>query len=539
MKIKVIILTIIMLLIGSLSVQASQLPKNIKDYLLTGQKVPSIRFDGIVVYNENLLYIPVIPAYPKVVEKLEIVKTIPENKTMSAFPDLVLFNNNYALLKVTRIDKNTLAVKNIADLPEEVKTGAIPQDMMVPRGLVIPESYAGILGDVRIPLIGSAKSPTFVTGRMALPLPDGKRLSAAKRMYVPQALKNKLFFVNNFQTEYLQIFSASVSEPLYSLKTSGVMKDIKSAMGGKYILAATNNQKNIDVIDIANECISKHITLTANPSEIAIDEVNKKAYVASIEDESLFVIDLSSMTLKEKIQLVGAPQRLSISKEGTYLAYTDMKTSNVYILDLVNGYENKLITNYPNITKMILDNDTIYMIARTKPYLRIVTFDLLQDNKVSKTKKDRKNDKKIKQEEKESIDSETDDIIGSFDYKEVEEDETLKDVKTYSTGIKEIEVGKKPVDMAERNGIIYVLCADNNSVYNVDAKKETVSVEKLPVNGFSKSFTLIPNSNFAVVTNMAELKYVVYDTERNKPIQVQPISEYINMITVLERKNGQ
>ncbi len=544
MKTKSIILSIIIFFITGifsvLNAQAASLPKNIKDFLQAQKKIPSVRFDGLVIYNDNVLYLPVIPAYPAETEEIKIVKTYPQNQSMDSLPDLVLFNNNYALLKVVRIDKNTLTVKNIPDLPSEVKTGLLPQDLMVPRGLVLPESYAGILGDVEIPLIGSAKTAAFVTGRKTAPLPNGQRVSDTKKSNIPLNLRNKLFFVNNFQTEYLQIFSSSVSEPLYSLKTSGVMKDIKPVLNGKFILAATNNKKNIDVIDVANEYIVKNITLTSNPSEIAVDDNNKKAYVSSIQDESLFVIDLESMTLKEKIQLIGAPQRLSISKDGTKIAYTDLKTSNVYILDLENNYENKLITNYPNVTKLILEDNLIYMIARTQPKLRIVSFDLWQDNQISKTKKDKRKEKQLQDEVKNSAEVETDDLVDNFDVPLIKENEELiKNVKMYSSGIKDFSIGVKPVDMAERNGKIFVLCAGNNTVYVYNKADDSISETKLPVDGFSKSFTLVDDSNLAVITNMSDLKYVVFDTDKNQALQTQPISEYINMITILERKNGQ
>ena len=327
MKIRALLLSLLIFFMANMTVEASQLPKNVKSFLLSQKKVPTIRFDGVVTYNSDVMYLPVYPAYPQDVETLKIVKTYPENKTMDQLPEMVLFNNNFALLKVVKNGENSVTVAAIPNIPVEVKTGLLPQDIMVPHGLVLPENLAGILGDVQIPLVGSAKTSTFVTRKTA-PLPTGKRVADTKIHNVPNALKNKLFFVNNFQTEYLQVYSSTVTEPLYSLKTSGVMKDVKPVLDGRYILAATANKKNIDVIDVVNEYIAKNIDLTSNPTEIVVDNINKKAYVASISDESLSIIDLESMSMKEKIQLVGAPQRMALSADSTKLAYMDMKTSN-------------------------------------------------------------------------------------------------------------------------------------------------------------------------------------------------------------------
>lgn len=541
MKIKSFIISLIILLVGTMQAQAVQLPKEIKDFLLAQKKVPTVRVDGIVVYNNDVMYLPVYPAYSENVDKLKIVKTYPANQSMDSLPDMVLFNNNVSLLKVYRVDSNTLTIRNIPDLPVELKTGSLPQDIMVPRGLVFPENLAGILGDVQIPLVGSAKTSTFVSSKKRAPLPTGKRIAdTSQYKNVSPSMKNKLFFVNNFQTEYLQVFSSTVSEPLYSLKTSGVMKDVKPALNGKYLLAATKGKKNIDVIDIDKEYVCKNIDLTAVPSEIVVDDLRGKAYVASIDDESLFVIDLASMSIKEKIQLVGAPQKLSVSADGTKIAYSDLKTSNIYILDLENEYENKLITNYPNISKLILDGNTMFLIARTSPALRIVSFDLLQDNEVTKTKKDKNRKKQEKDAAKrQSTDEVTNDIYFSFDFDDMDEDvkegELLPNAKTYSTSIKDITVGAKPVDMTVYNNSVYVLCAGNNTVYNYNKSTNSVSSVKLPVDGFSKAFTPVPNSDLAVVTNMSDLKYVVFDMAKEKPIQTLPINEYINTITILER----
>lgn len=536
MKLKFLISLIIVMILTGITANATTLPKQVKDYIISQKTVPSIRYDGVIVYNDNVMYLPVFPAYPEEVEQLKIVKTYPENKGLLQFPDMILFNNNFALIKVIRASQNTLTVRNIPNLPVEVKTGMLPQDIMVPRGLVLPDYLAGILGDVQIPLIGSAKSASFITSRKSAPLPMGKKSVDIKKHSIPEALKNKLFFVNNFQTEYLDVFSSTVSEPLYSLKTSGVMKDIKSLPGGKYILAASANKKNIDVVDIENEYISKHIDLTALPTELAVDELNNKVYAASTKDESLSVIDTETMTVKEKIQLAGSPQHLSLSKDGTQLAYIDIKTSRIFVIDLTDEYENKLISTYPNATKLILSDNTLYAISRTQPKLRIINFDLLQDNKTVKSRKQKIKERSQKDEEQKDADNITDDILIGEEVLNPQVEEQDENIQTYSTSIKDINIGNKPIDMYMKDGKIFVLCAGDNSVYSYTLETGSLKTEKLPVDGFSKAFTPVPDSNLAVITNMADLKFVVYDMSKEKAVQTYPISEYINMITIPDKK---
>ena len=83
-----------------------------------------------------------------------------------------------------------------------------------------------------------------------------------------------------------------------------------------------------------------------------------------------------------------------------------------------------------------------------------------------------------------------------------------------------------------------MLCAGVNSVFTYNIAGGEVVSSKLPVDGFSKTFTIVPNSNLAVITNMGDLKYVVYDMAQGKSIQTMPVSEYINSINILERRNG-
>ncbi len=75
MKIKSIIAVFIIFFLGALSANATQLPKDLKNYLLNQRKVPTIRYDGILVYNNDVMYIPVLPAYPEKPEEIKIKET--------------------------------------------------------------------------------------------------------------------------------------------------------------------------------------------------------------------------------------------------------------------------------------------------------------------------------------------------------------------------------------------------------------------------------------------------------------------------------
>ena len=74
MKIKLLITILSILFLNVLSANASELPKDVKDYLFEQKVVPTVRFDSLVIYNKEIMYLPVYPAYPQEVEEVEIDK---------------------------------------------------------------------------------------------------------------------------------------------------------------------------------------------------------------------------------------------------------------------------------------------------------------------------------------------------------------------------------------------------------------------------------------------------------------------------------
>ena len=61
MRVKSFIAVIFMVVMLSASAFATQLPKDIKDFVSNQKDVPSIRFDGLINYDDGTIYLPVIP----------------------------------------------------------------------------------------------------------------------------------------------------------------------------------------------------------------------------------------------------------------------------------------------------------------------------------------------------------------------------------------------------------------------------------------------------------------------------------------------
>ena len=56
---------------------------------------------------------------------------------------------NYVLLKVINTNGKKTVI-NLMNPPDELQSGLLPQDILLPKGLVIPETLKGIIGDVDV-----------------------------------------------------------------------------------------------------------------------------------------------------------------------------------------------------------------------------------------------------------------------------------------------------------------------------------------------------------------------------------------------------
>ncbi len=538
MRVKSFIAVIFMVVMLSASAFATQLPKDVKDFVINQKDVPSVRFDGLINYSDGTIYLPVIPTNLEQVDELKIKYTIPNNTPFAKKPDIVIFNNNYGLIKLAKNKDGFLTAPKLEDVPFEIRTGLIPQDMLVPTGLVFPANLSCVLGNVQVPVLSEySVEEAMKRATASAPLPTGKRVTI-KKLNVSNDVKNKIFFVNNYQSPYLMVFSPNVAEPLFELKTSGVIKDVKPAMGGKYLLVASANLKNIDVVDIKNEYVARKIDLTDYPTEIVVDDMNAKAYVACGQSNVLSIIDMNTMTMKEKIQLIGSPQKMVLTQDGKYLIYADKTSSSIYIMGLDN-YENRFIANVPNITKMIEKDSVIYLISRTKPEVVAINYDINAHYEIVKTKEQKKAEKEeLKREKKNTED--IGDLVSGFDpdIQAKQAQFELSDTPvSYATSTTTLPTGNKPIDMVLYNGKLYVLTAETNTVYTYSINPSLQAETTIPtqLKGFSTKISQAENTGIALIMNMTDHHFSVLDMDKNKILQVIPINKPVNSVTVTER----
>lgn len=450
---------------------AAQLPSDVKAIVSKDFPQTNFRFDGVIILPDNTIYLPVIPARIIKPETLEIKETFPQGKTLAQKPDVVIFNNDFVLLKIIETTDGRKSILKFQNPPHQIKSGLLPQDMLVPRGLIIPENVKGIIGNLQI---ATLHDPTL----KVLP-PAGKNNSVVNSLAATPVLKNKTIYATTNFTKNIQVVNPSKQTPEYALSQENIPISMKG-YDGKFLLVSSYNKKSVDIISLADEQIIKQINLSTQPDEIIIDSNNKIAYIASPSDSSIYILSLETMTLKKQLRLNGMCEKLTLSQDGTKLFYVDRKSNEIWVVELDNNYLLREIGRFPNTSRIAYANNKIYITSRTKNRLAI-------------------------------IDYKTIGLVG------------------------ETDITEKPVDMLVFNDKLYILGAVNNEICVIDTKTDQLTnIIKLGTDGFSTRIFRIDDTNIAIVTDTKAKKYSMVDLGTKKVIKSNAVEIPINSVVVVD-----
>lgn len=463
-------------ILTSTAASAAKIPDNVQQFISNDFPKTNFRFDGVIILPDNTIYLPLFPAKILNPETLAIKQTYPSGKTMAAKPNIVILNNDFALLKVLTDTNGNKTIYKMANPPVELRTGLLPQDMLVPKGLVIPENLKSIVGNLEIKTVNDPGIRVENSKPVVTQL-SGSTLKTLSQ--IPQ-LRNKSFYVSSPYSKNIQVLNLGAKTPEYSLAQTNVPISMK-AYDDKFLLVTAYDKPSIDVISLADDQIIKQIYTKTQPDEIIIDKAKNIAYVSSAEDSSIYIVNLSAMTLTKQIKITGMCEKLTLSDDGSKLFYYDKKTRDIWAIELDNNYLLKEIGKFPNVSKIVYTNDKIYITSRTKNRLAIIDYN----------------------------------TIGL---------------------IAEVEICEKPIDMIAFHERVYVLGAGDNSIQVIDAKTDTVTDSiYLNTNGFSTKINQIENTNIALITDTKASLYTVFDLGTNKVIKTIPIDIPANAIVVTEK----
>ena len=206
---------------------------------------------------------------------------------MAAKPNIVILNNDFALLKVLTDTHGNKTIYKMANPPVELRTGLLPQDMLVPKGLVIPENLKSIVGNLEIKTVNDPGIRVENSKPVVTQL-SGSTLKTLSQ--IPQ-LRNKSFYVSSPYSKNIQVLNLGAKTPEYSLAQTNVPVSMK-AYDDKFLLVTAYDKPSIDVISLADDQIIKQIYTKTQPDEIIIDKTKNIAYLSSAEDSSIYIVNL-------------------------------------------------------------------------------------------------------------------------------------------------------------------------------------------------------------------------------------------------------
>ncbi len=468
---KLILLLFLIFMSANLSF-AAKIPADIQNYINSTFPKTEFRFDGVIILPDATVYLPLFPAKPLEVDNIAIKSAIPADKTLKDKPEAIIFNNNYVLLKVINNPNGKKTIISPINVPEEIRNGLLPQDMLVPRGLIIPENLKGIIGNLNITL---DENPG-----LRVEVPQIKHANVQNTVTPVPELKNKTFYVATGYSKNIQVINSDNKTPAYALSQNHVPNAMKGYKN-KFLLVTSFGSSSLNVISLADEDVIKEILFTAHPDEILVDNDKNIAYVSSPEDSSIYIVNLETMTLSKQIKINGMCERLTLSADGTKIFYVDKKTNEIWAIELDNNYLLKDIGKFPNVSKIAFDNNKLYITSRTKNHLAIIDYD-------------------------------TNGLIA------------------------EIEITAKPVDMLAFGNNLFILGAEGNVVQIINTKTdELTDAIYLNTNGFATRITPIEGTNLAIISDTRASIYCVLDMVKKQIVKLSPIEVPIRAIVVTDK----
>ena len=470
------LLTLGIILLCCTSVFAAKFPDDVKKYIEKEIPQADIRFDGVIILPTNTIYLPLFPSLFSDVRTLEIKETYPASRSLSQEPDIIIFNNDFVLMKVLSDGEGHRTVLHQMTPPLQVRTGLLPQDMLVPSGLIIPENIKGIIGNLKI----DTKNEDLIKVNNETSFENflNNNEPNVSQGIIPELI-NKVVFVTTNYSKNIQVIKPADSQPEYALAQKSIPIDVKAVNDGKFLIVTSYDRPFIDIVSVADSRFIKQISTGSNPEQILIDDNTERAYITSPGASTIYVLDIKSMSLLQKIKINGYCEHIYLS-EGK-LFYVDKLNNEIWAIELKKDYQLRDIGRFPNVSALAFKNNKLYISSRTKSRIAVIDYDTLG-------------------------------LINEF--------------TTVS----------KPIAMLVHENNLYVLGAQSNELQVIDTVSNSITGEvKLNTGGYSSGLNKIPGTNLAVVTDLKNNYYTIINLSKGKILKTYGLNIPIKDVIIANK----
>lgn len=470
------LLTLGALLISCSTTLAAKLPTDVQEYINKTVPGTDVRFDGVVILPDNTVYLPLFPSLFSDVNSIKVKESYPANQELNQKPDIIIFNNDFVLMKVLPDGNGKKTVKHLPTPPLQIRTGLLPQDMLVPSGLILPENIKGIIGNLKI----DTKSEDIIKQTTKETYEEFiSETEPVENQTVIPALKNKTLFVTTNYSKNILVLDPGQNSPKYSLAQKSIPVDVEAVENGKFLLVTSYERPYLDIISVADSRFIKQINLGTFPEEIIIDESSQKAYVTAPASSIIFVIDLKTMSLIQKIRVNGYCEKLLLTEDKIF--YVDKLKNDIWAIETQKNYELKNIGKFPNVAGLAFINNQLYIASRTKSRIAIVDYSTLG-------------------------------LIAEF------------------------TTVNKPVAMELQDKYLYVLGSQNNRVQKINTDNgKVVDTIDLNTEGFSVGLKRMRGTDLAVINDIKKNMYTVFDLSKGKVLKTYTVNIPINDVIITDK----
>lgn len=467
------------------SVLASKLPNDVWNFVKLNLPNAKQRFDSVITLSDDVMYIPLYPPANTMVDSLKIEYTYPANLNFSNLPEVVLLNNGYSFLKVIKDSKGNYTLTKKDDLPIKVRLGLMPQDMLTPVGLIMPESLKLTLGDLLIP---SKEDSSLVLNAQEKEKVKSPYNPVVKRDEFISAVdfKDKKIFINPRNSKFLEVYDSTSKTPLYELKLSSMPLKIIASKDNKVALVLYWSGKNVEIIDLKDERTIETIELDAKASDAVLNEKENTVYVSSAPASAIYVIDMNSMQLVKVIKLNQKPSKIAYCTLDESISFYDEFSSKIYnVTKNGSDYIVQPMGTIHNVSKIVADIANIYALSRTDGQLII------------------------------------------FD-------------KALAKQLEVIDIDKKPTDAVMFGTKIFILCSKEGYLDIYDTiEGKIISREQLSKDGFYSNLTIVQSRdekekksvNNLLITGINSNNYLLYNLETMKLVKKQ--ESYVDVANII------
>lgn len=327
MKRLIFTLVLVLTIFLTFTANATQLPSGIISYVHEKDAKVQIRFDGVIIFSNGETYLPIIPQDTTInPDPQKVVKTIPAN---TAYPDLIQFDNNFFLLRMIQTASGRITVPKIADYPFAIKEGLLPQDLVVPSNLFIPEELKVILGELPY---NPAPDKASVNTTAAKTLGSVKSINPATGQVIQASAADNhptSLFAYSIDDQTLMSVDPDTGKTTGKIEIGCVPSTMKPSLDGKYLYVGCLSNNEIAVIDTNASLIKARVPLGERPTDMKVIPNTHWLVVSHKFSNHLTLVNTETLLPPDASQRIPVP-----GKPG---AITAISPSEILVADAYDG----------------------------------------------------------------------------------------------------------------------------------------------------------------------------------------------------------